>query len=294
MPGGMRGEMRVNSLLPPLATHDKAIDVDVGVVYTHERQWMPRLLESLAAAGRGVAMRLILVDNASADGIDQPTDAFAQTLVVRNAGRRSYAANLNQVLRAGTARYVLAIPTDMFFDAAEPCVARMVRFMDGHPQCGVAGCGLYHGDGQFAHPARRFQNLAIVLARRCGLGRVMRRTLDRYLYRDRPPEDTWETEWLSGAFLMLRREALAEVGSFDEGFGKYFEDVDMCLRMARAGWGVMYHGGTYCYHFELRASAKLFSADALRHLRAYLRWHWKWGFAYRQAAAPRRPQRRAA
>ena len=61
----------------------------------------------------------------------------------------------------------------------------------------------------------------------------MPKTLDHYLYRDRPPESTWETEWLSGAFLMLRREAIAEVGLFDEGFGKYFEDVDMCLRMAR-------------------------------------------------------------
>ena len=286
--------MRVNSLLPPLATHDKILDVDVGVVYTHERQWMPRLLQSLAAAGRGVAMRLILVDNASADGVDQWADDLPQTMVIRNARRLSYAANLNQVLRAATARYVLAINTDMFFDASEPCVHRMVRFMDSHPQCGVAGCGLYHADGEFAHPARRFQNLAVVLARRCGLGRIMRRTLDRYLYRDRPPEATWEAEWLSGAFLILRREALAEVGSFDEGFGKYFEDVDICLRMARAGWSVMYHGGTYCYHLERRGSKNLASVDALRHLRAYLRWHWKWGFTYRPPAGQPRPQRRAA
>jgi hypothetical protein len=186
------------------------------------------------------------------------------------------------------------VNTDMFFDAAEPCVLRMVRFMDRHPQCGIAGCRLYHEDGQFAYPARRFQSLPIVLARRCGLGRLMQRTLDHYLYRDRPPSATWETEWLSGAFLILRREALADVGLFDEGFGKYFEDVDMCLRMARAGWKVLYHGGTYCYHLERRASRRLVSADALRHLRAYLRWHWKWGFRYRPTPEQPVPERRAA
>src|SRR3990167_7262017 len=100
----------------------------------------------------------------------------------------------------------------------------------------------------------------------CGLGRLMRRTLDPSLYREQSPSDTWEAEWLSGAFLMIRREAFNEVGLFDEGFVKYFEDVDMCLRMARAGWKVLYYGGTQCYHLERRASKNLLSVDAMRHL----------------------------
>ena len=76
---------------------------------------------------------------------------------------------------------------------------------------------------------------------------------------------------------MVRREAIEQVGRFDEGYGKYFEDVDMCLRMARAGWQVMYHGAASCYHLESRASRNLFSADAWIHLRAYLRWLRRWG-----------------
>ena len=77
---------------------------------------------------------------------------------------------------------------------------------------------------------------------------------------------------------MIRRQALEEVGPLDERFGKYFEDVDICLRMARAGWRVMYHGGAHCYHLEQRASGKIFSLDAWRHLRAYLHWLRKWGW----------------
>jgi N-acetylglucosaminyl-diphospho-decaprenol L-rhamnosyltransferase len=286
--------IRASSLDQFLPVRNRVPDVDVGIIYTHERPWMPRLLSSLAAAGRGVAMRLILVDNNSADGVDAWKGYVPDTVVVRNERRLLYPSNLNGILRASTARFVLLLNTDMFFDVAEPCLLRMVRFMDSRPQCGIAGCGLYHEDGQFAYPARRFQNLAIVLARRCGLGHLMKRTLDYYLYRDRAPDATWETEWLSGAFLMLRRDAMTEVGLFDEGFGKYFEDVDMCLRMARAGWKVMYHGGTYCYHLERRASRKIVSTDAMRHLRAYLRWHWKWGFSIRPAAEEPLPKRRAA
>jgi GT2 family glycosyltransferase len=76
---------------------------------------------------------------------------------------------------------------------------------------------------------------------------------------------------------MMRREALRDVGLFDERFVKYFEDVDICLRMNRAGWRVMYHGDTYCYHLEQRGSTRLVSADAWRHLRAYAHWLCKWG-----------------
>ena len=85
---------------------------------------------------------------------------------------------------------------------------------------------------------------------------------------------------------MVRRKALEQVGLFDESFGKYFEDVDMCLRMSRGGWRVMYHGGTSCYHLERRASRNLLSADAWQHARAYFCWLNKWGYA---AAARRGP-----
>ena len=59
---------------------------------------------------------------------------------------------------------------------------------------------------------------------------------------------------------------------------KYFEDVDLCLRMARAGWQVMFNGDTYCYHGEERASLKVFSRDGMRHLRSYYHWLRKWGW----------------
>lgn len=269
-------------------------DVDIGIVYTHERWLMPRLLYTLRRSCPGIAARLILVDNASAEGVEPWLGYFPSTLVLRNPRRQWYAANLNLVLRAATARYVLLLNTDMFFDPREQCVTRMVRFMDSRPQCGIAGCGIYHEDGGYAYPARRFQTLPVLFARRLGLGRFMQRTLDRYLYRDRPITGTWACQWLSGCFLMVRREAVEQVGCFDEGFVKYFEDVDMCLRMARAGWQVLYHGATYCYHLEHRGSRRLFSLDAWRHLRAYLRWHWKWGLRPSVAPLSTPPARRAA
>lgn len=286
--------LRTSGLRPWTTAAPRTADVDIGVTYTHERWLMPRLLYTLRRSCPDISARLVLVDNASEDGVEPWLGFFPQTLVLRNPRRLLYAANLNRVLRAATARYVLLLNTDMFFDPREQCVTRMVRFMDSHPQCGIAGCGIYHEDGGYAYPARRFQTLPVLFARRLGLGRFMRRTLDQYLYRDRPINGTWPCEWLSGCFLMVRRQAIDEVGYFDEGFIKYFEDVDMCLRMARAGWQVLYHGATYCYHLERRASRSVFSADGWRHLRAYLRWHWKWGLRPAVLTPPTPPPARRA
>ncbi len=255
-------------------------DLDIGVIYTGERELMPQLLRTMAASGDGLRMRLVLVDNASEEMGTVPISSwceyFPETRLLTNARRLSYAANLNRVQEAATARYVLLMNTDMYFDPRQQCLGRMVAMMDGRPDCGVAGCRLYHADGTDAHAARRFQTLPLVLARRCGLGRLMRHTLGRHFYAEHAPDETFPCDWLSGCFLMVRREAALAVGGFDESYGKYFEDVDFCLRMARAGWRVMYHGAASCCHLERRASRNL-SADAWLHLRAYVRWLRRWG-----------------
>jgi len=293
--------MNISSPTPQSATArpsaaDSAADLELGVIYTYERDLIERLLTTLRCSGEGLRMRLILVDNASAEGVDQWADCFPDTRVVRNRRRLLYAANLNRILAVSRSPLLLLLNTDMYFDPQEQCLAKMVRFMQAHPDCGIAGCRLHHADGTHAPSARRFQTPAVILARRLGLGRLLRRSLEAYFYHEHALDECWECDWLSGCFLMLRRQAVEEVGGFDVGYGKYFEDVDMCLRMARAGWSVMYNGGTYCYHLEQRASRRLFSVDALRHARAYLRWLLKWGFAPRPAppASHRTRMRRAA
>src|SRR5215467_13915473 len=118
------------------------MDVDIGVIYTYERHFMAPLVSSLAQSGSGLAMRLILVDNASGGGVEEWRQAFPETTVLRNEGRLGYAANLNRILEASTARYALLLNTDMVFDPTEQCIAKMVRFMDRFPDCGVSGCRL--------------------------------------------------------------------------------------------------------------------------------------------------------
>jgi N-acetylglucosaminyl-diphospho-decaprenol L-rhamnosyltransferase len=273
--------------------HDGPCDVDIGVIYTHEREFMTPLLSSLVRSGDAVGMRLVLVDNASADGVAEWSGVFPRTVVLRNERRLTYAENLNRILAASDSRYVLFLNTDMTFDPAEQAVSKLVRFMDAHPECGVSGCRLYHRDGTYAFPARRFQTLPTIAARRLGLERWMGETVRSYLYQDQPLPGVFECDWLSGCLLMARTDAARRIGGFDSGFRKYFEDVDFCLRMARRGWSVMFNGETYAWHWEQRASRKLLSHDAWTHLKSYARWISKWGFDPASAARGLPPLRRA-
>lgn len=264
--------------------------VDIGIIYTHEDQYMPRLLSSLHEACGQKNTRLILVDNDSTGGVAPWMKYFDNTTVLRNTSRLHYSANLNRILRASSSPYILLLNADMHFEPGELCVEKMADFLDRNPECGVAGCRLHHENGDFAFPARRFQNIPTILARRLRLGRFLGGTLQNYFYQEHTEDEIWESDWLSGCFLMIRRDAFDEVGGFDEKFIKYFEDVDMCLRMAVAGWRVMYNGQTFCYHVEQRASAKLFSANAWIHLRSYMRWLYKWGFSPAKAIPARTVQ----
>jgi GT2 family glycosyltransferase/glycosyltransferase involved in cell wall biosynthesis len=263
----------------PFAPPIDPLDLDIGVIYTHEREYIAPLLKSLAASGPGLRTRLWLIDNQSEDGAEQWMSLFSSTRVLHNERRLNYAENLNRVLKMATARYVLLLNTDMVFDPQDCCLTRMVAFMDRHPRCGLSTCRLLHPDGSEAHAGRRYQTLSVIAARRLGLGRLGRRTIDRYLCRDQQASESHECDWVSGCFMLLRREASERVGAFDTRFGKYFEDVDMAWRVRRAGWTVMQNRGTKCFHWEQRGSARIWSRDAWRHLRAYAMWLRKWRFS---------------
>lgn len=265
-------------------------DLDVGVIYTGERHWLLPLLESAAGSADGIVPRLVLVDNASGEDLSDFLGFFPETRVVTNVSRLTYAENLNRIIEHSDAPLLLALNTDMSFDPPSQCLSHMVQFMHENPNCGVAGCQVRHPDGSNAFAARRFQSLRIIAARRLGLSRMFGRDLDSYLYNEFDHSESFACEWLSGCFLMLRRAALLETGPFDTDFRKYKEDVDLCLRMAIAGWRVMFCGDTFVYHHEQRASRHIFSRDALIHARSYLHWLRKWGFDPRQHISVDHPE----
>lgn len=209
-----------------------------------------RCLESAAAARKTLpGVRAIVVENASGDdsaerlrhAIDERGwGEWAELLVSdRNGG---FGAGNNLALRQGLAAKA---PPDAFLllnpDASlDPgALDALLSFLAEHPRVGVVGPRTEIGRGNPRGTAFRFPGVLNSLDEGLHLGLVTR-LLSRWQLAPPPAPRAHRADWVSGGCMLIRREVLEEVGLFDEDFFLYFEEVDLSLRAARAGWESWY------------------------------------------------------
>jgi len=217
-------------------------DVSIIVVSTNNRG---DLLANLPAVADG-SDELIVVDNGSSDGSpDLVRELAPRARVVELDKNVGFGAANNEGMIVASGRYFLLVNPD-----ARPlgdAIERLVAFADAHPEVGVAGPKLLNADGSLqrsirgyptawwgGRPPRRAPRLSMFFfARRWITGRAGRRG-EQQENRRRPLRN----EWLKGAVLLLRREAVDKVGGFDSDFFIYNEELDLCYRMSEAGWTI--------------------------------------------------------
>ncbi len=214
-----------------------APDVTVVIVNWNTCDLLRECLQSLRASV-GVAMELVVVDNASADGSAAMVRAeFPDVRTIENQENHGFARAANQGLASARGRYLMLLNSDtrLMPDA----ITRMIAFMEKHSRVGACGPQLRHFDGALQATGRAFPTLVTaVIAITPFPMWVRRRTADRFERRDY--SKTCEVDELCGAALLLRAEALAQVGPLDEDYFFFGEDVDLCWRLHKAGWTVVY------------------------------------------------------
>lgn len=209
-------------------------DLGVIVVSYNVRELLAACLAGLPAAATPLTWEAVIVDNASLDGsADMVATEFPSVRLIRNAENVGFARANNQGIAASTGRYIVLLNADTVVPAGG--LARLADFMDAHPQVGACSPRLLRTDGTPQPHAFGGDPT---------LGYLLRRAVNRALSR-RPLHD-WgvasviQVDWVSGACLMARREAVDRVGGLDERIFMYFEDNDWCLRIRRAGWQICY------------------------------------------------------
>jgi len=224
------------------------IDLSVVIVSWNTRALTEACLAAVCAAADGLRTETIIVDNASTDGTAEAIVAGGAAIrLIANSDNAGFARANNQAIAQCTGRYVLLLNSDTV--ACSGALSALVRFMDAHPEAGAAGPYLENTDGSLqpsCHPVltpwREFWRLLF---------------LERFVPLATYPMHRWgtseprEVEVIKGACLLLRRSALDQVGLLDERYFMYSEEMDLCYRLARAGWKlfwvpeahVVHHGG---------------------------------------------------
>jgi len=222
------------------------VDLGIVIVSYNTRDLVRSCLESVYGALRAEHLtgRVWVVDNASGDGsADMVREDFAQAELIASGDNLGFARATNLALAAVAAsaeppRHVLLLNPDTV--VLPGALGEMVRFLDAERSVGAVGAQLVYGDGRFQHGAFRFPTVWMAFF---DFWTVHHRLLDsrlngRYPRRLYEAGEPFPIDHPLGAALMIRREALEQVGGLDEGYFMYCEEIDWCLRAKRAGWAI--------------------------------------------------------
>ncbi len=217
-------------------------DLSICVVAWNVREVLRDCLHSIRRAGPEVDHEILVVDNCSRDGTAAMVETgFPEVALIQNDRNRGFASASNQAIRASRGRYLLLLNPDTRVPAGS--LEEMVGFLDGRPAAGGAGPKLLNPDGSLQPSVRSFPTIASAFQQFTILGELglFRRARSVYLKSDFDYGRPAIVDQPMGAALFLRREALEEVGLLDEGFFLYFEEVDLCRRLNRAGRPLWYN-----------------------------------------------------
>jgi len=227
---------------------------------------------------------LVVVDNGSGDGsLSAALDAVPGLEVIVPGRNLGYGAAANRGVAATTAPYVLVCNSDL--EVPVDAVAALVTALDSDSGIALAGPLVWTPTGERYPSARRFPTF-VDAAGHALLGlfapdnrftrSYQRSELDALVVEVTP------VDWVSGACFLVRRTAFEAVGGFDESYFMYLEDVDLCWRLGRAGWSVVYAPGAEVTHLQGRSTDRHPYRMILEHHRSLLR------FASRSSTGRRR------
>jgi GT2 family glycosyltransferase/lipopolysaccharide/colanic/teichoic acid biosynthesis glycosyltransferase len=254
------------------------VDVSIIIVSYNSFDVLKACLEAVRETEFSGQAEVIVVDNASVDG----TPEMVRTeypWVVLIAGRENlgYSKGVNVGIRQASGRYFFILNPDTV--VRRDSLQKLTNFMDNTPEAGIAAPKLVFYDGNVQLSCRRFYTFKVLLLRRTPLGKIFRnsKAVRDHLMLDFDHDSTTEVDWMLGAAMFVRREAVESVGLMDERFFLYFEDVDWCYRMKQHGWKVFYHPDVVVTHGYARDSAQsVLNRSFIAHLVSLFRYYEKW------------------
>jgi GT2 family glycosyltransferase len=256
------------------------MDLSIIIANWNTRDLLQQCLTSLYANLPGVKFEILVVDNASGDGSPAMVrECFPQVRLFENSRNLGFVQANNEAIPQSCGRYVLLLNSDTIVQPK--ALTHMIEFMDGHPEAGIVGGYILNADGTLQqHSYGKFPTLFSETFFAWGLD-------------SRAPFSRWfaprlefsgeyvQTGWVIGAALLIRRDALNQVGLLDAKFLMYSEEVDWCYRVQQAGWKnyvlraarIVHLGGQSSRQVAALTKAELFHSK----VKYFRKHHSRWG-----------------
>lgn len=222
------------------------MDLSIIIVNWNTKNLLLQCLESVYQTIKRIEMEVFVVDNGSIDGsVVAAKERFPEVKFIQNEINLGFAMANNQALRLAKGRYLLLLNPDT--QVKKGAIERLISFMDAHSEAGGAGAQLLNSDGSRQNSIANFPSLATEL---------LNKSLLRWLFpkafpgKERNYPEPIEVDSVIGACMIIRRDAIEQVGLLDEDYFLFLEETDWCYRMKRAGWKIYHVPQAEIYHFQ--------------------------------------------
>ena len=221
------------------------VSLSICIVSWNTRDLLETCLRSLYADPDSAGWQVLVVDNASSDGsADMVADRFPQAELIRSPQNLGFSRGNNLALERATGRCLLLLNSDTAVDAG--ALGLLVDYLDSDPDSGAVGPRLVYPDGSLQLSCGRTPGLHTEIVHKLLLHRIFPFfRLGRWHHGERRC-----VGWVTGACLMVRREAAAETGFLDSNIFMCFEDLDWCMRLRKKGWSVVYLPSSRVVHHD--------------------------------------------
>lgn len=232
------------------------MDLSIIIVNYNTKQLTLNCLQSVYQSITDYSYEVTLIDNNSRDdSVEVIQQQFPQVHLIANSENTGFSRANNQGMKIAHGRYILLLNSDTVVQPDTFDI--MLRFMDEHPAVGASGCKVVLPDGSLDKACKRgFPTPAATFYYVSQLTKLFPRNprINAYHRGDLDEDQPSPIDCLVGAFMLVRREAIDQVGMLDETFFMYGEDIDWCYRIQQAGWINYYYPKTQIIHHKKASS----------------------------------------
>lgn len=251
---------------PNQADNAPAAQVDIVTVNWNAGHQLADAIESVRRFDEAVVRRYIVVDNGSRDGSADLATDWPKLLIDKTEANLGFGRACNRGVAQGGAPFVLFLNPDTRL--TEPAISRALAFLQSDAGAAYAVCGIKLIDetGHATRHCARFPTLATFAGVATGADKLG--LAPKLLMADFDHLSSRPVDHVQGAFYLIRREVFEQVGGFDEDYFVYLEDLDLSLKVARAGWGIYYLAETSAFHRgggtsgQVKGTARFYSIEA--------------------------------
>ncbi len=266
------------------------MDLSIITVPWNTRDLVRENFKAIYKNTQNIDFEIFSIDNDSKDGTTEMIrKEFPEVHAIFNDYNVGFAKANNQGIRESKGRYVLLLNPDM--RVLPGTLEKMVKWMDKHPEAGVAGCHLIKENGETVPHVRRFPSFLDQLAIILKLPHIFPSILNKYLVKDFDYTKEAEVDSVRGSFFIIRREVIEKIGGLDERYFIWFEEVDYCKQVKNLGYKVMYTPSVECVDYVGKSFSQVPRGKTQRYfkdsmLKYFKKWHPIWQYYILKLAWP--------